>query len=222
VLLLPGLPHPPLPASIGGDDNRERTPTIDASDRRRTGDDVKGYVVIVAARAEQRRKCPVALNDFRDVTGVNGIEDIKPDVVVKYRDAVYARKLTGKGVRVAVLWKETLDALAKVERRGPYIFVNYAGAQLANEGANKRFRDLRDAAKVPHVTSSMLRDGAYTAAVEANVTSNLPTLGPSPERPAGQLRQARAADSRAGVRSHSNRLLRPGQRNVGGARRTTL
>ena len=228
--------------------------------------------------AEQRRKCPIAFNNFRDVTGIKGIEDIKPDVVVAYRDKVYARKLTGKGqsnlftrirrylsffrdraiaidtinralsylalltpnqttitldpkpievgdwkkllakadgndramillmlntamyvaevvrlrwkdlrdgclvthrsktgkcVRVATLWKETLDALAKVERRGPYIFVNYAGAPLANKGAEKRFRDLRDAAKVPHVTSSMLRDGAYTAAVEANVTSNL-------------------------------------------------
>jgi integrase len=227
---------------------------------------------------EQRRKCPVAFEDFRRVAGIKSIEEIKPDLVVKYRDAVYARNLTGKGqsnlftrvrrylsffrdraiaidtikralgyltlltpnqttvtldpqpievgdwkkllakadgddkamillmlncamyaaevvrlrwedlrngclvthraktgkcVRVAVLWKETLDALAKIQRHGPFVFVNYAGAPLAIKGAEKRFRDLRDEAKLPHVTSSMLRDGAYTAAVEANVTSNL-------------------------------------------------
>ena len=227
---------------------------------------------------EQKRKCPIAFDDFRAVTQIASIEDIKPNVVVTYRDAVYARNLTGKSqsnlftrirrylsffrdraiaidtinkalgylalltpnastvtldpkpidvadwkkllgnaegddramvlmmlncamyaaevirlrwedirdgclvthrrktgkcVRVAVLWKETLDALAKVGRRGPYVFVNYTGAPLGIKGAERRFRDLRDRAKVPHVTSSMLRDGAFTAAVEANVTNNL-------------------------------------------------
>lgn len=228
--------------------------------------------------AEQRRKCPAAFADFRAVSGIKALDEIKPAVVVKYRDEVYKRNLTGKGqsnlftrvrrylsffrdraiavdtinraigylrlltpnqttvtldpkpidvvdwkkllakaegadramillmlncamyaaevvrlrwedirdgclithraktgkcVRVAVLWKETKDALAKIQRRGPFLFVNYAGAPLAVKGAEKRFRDLRDAAKLPHVTSSMLRDGAYTAAVEANVTNNL-------------------------------------------------
>jgi hypothetical protein len=47
--------------------------------------------------AEQWRKCPIAFKDFRDITGITGVEDIKPDVVVKYRDAVRARNLTGKG-----------------------------------------------------------------------------------------------------------------------------
>jgi integrase len=82
------------------------------------------------------------------------------------------RAKTGKCVRVAVLWKETLDALVEVARRGPFIFYNYAGVPLGIKGAEKRFRDLRNAAGVG-VTSSQLRDGAYTAAVEANVTSNL-------------------------------------------------
>jgi integrase len=226
---------------------------------------------------EQKRKCPVAFKDFCETAGIKGIGDITPETVVAYRDAVYARKLTGKTqsnlftrvrrylsffrdraiaiddltrvigylglltpnettvsldpkpievadwnkllskakgddramvlmmlncamyaqevirlrwsdirdgclvthrektgkcVRVAVLWKSTLDALAEVKRRGPYIFYNYAGEPLGIKGAEKRFRELRDAADV-EVTSSMLRDGAYTAAVEANVTSNL-------------------------------------------------
>jgi hypothetical protein len=82
------------------------------------------------------------------------------------------RAKTGKCVRVGVLWKETLEALADVKRRGSMIFYNYAAAPLGIKGGEKRFRELRDAAKV-EVTSSQLRDGAYTAAVEADVTSNL-------------------------------------------------
>jgi integrase len=228
--------------------------------------------------AEQKRKCRIAFDDFRKVTGINDIGDITPEVVVKYRDAVYPRNLTGKSqsnlftrirrylsffrdraiaideinraigylalltpnettvtidpkpievadwqkllakaegdnkamillmlncamylqeviklewsdirdgclvthraktgkcVRVAVLWNETIKALRSVPRRGPFLFYNYAAVPLGIKGAEKRFRDLRDVAKVPQVTSSMLRDGAYTSAVEANVTSNL-------------------------------------------------
>ncbi len=226
---------------------------------------------------EQKRKCRAAFEDFTRTTSVASIDDIKPDVVVKYRDVVYGRNLsgktqsnlftrirrylaffreravameaisrslgylalltpnestvsldprpiepaewqkllavargdgqamvllmlncamylqeviklqwsdihngclvthrakTGKCVRVAVLWKETLTALEKINRRGSYLFYNYAGAPLGIKGAEKRFRDLRDEAKVA-VTSSQLRDGAYTAAVEANVTASL-------------------------------------------------
>jgi integrase len=227
--------------------------------------------------AEQKRKCPVAFKDFREVAGINALRDITPQTVVAFRDAVYARKLTGKTqsnlftrvrrylaffrdraiaideinrvlgylalltpnettvtldpkpidvadwakllaaaegddkamillmlngamylqevinlqwadirdgclvthraktgkcVRVAVLWQETLDALAAVKRRGPHIFYNYAASPLGIKGAEKRFRELRTEAAV-EVTSSQLRDGAYTAAVEANVTSSL-------------------------------------------------
>lgn len=226
---------------------------------------------------EQKRKCPVAFNDFYKVAEVKCIRDIKPEAVVAYRDAVYARKLTGKSqsnlftrirrylaffrdraiaidemnkalgylalltpnettvtldpkpvevadwakllakaegddramillmlncamylqevvnvqwadikdgclvthraktgkcVRVAVLWQETLDALAKVKRRGPFIFYTYAAAPLGVKGAEKRFRTLRETAKVD-VTSSQLRDGAYTSAVEANVNQQI-------------------------------------------------
>jgi integrase len=227
--------------------------------------------------AEQKRKCFAAFEDFRLVTGIPDIEAISPEIVVKYRDVVYGRKLsgksqsnlftrvrrylsffrdraiamdainkalgylalltpsestvtldpkpvdpadwkkllatakgddkpmvllmlncamylqeviklkwseiqggclvthrskTGKCVRVATLWPETLEALKSVERKGTSIFLNYAGAPLGIKGAEKRFRELRDAAKTS-VTSSQLRDGAYTAAVEANVSSNL-------------------------------------------------
>lgn len=226
---------------------------------------------------EQKRKCRAAFDDFREVTGIKGIEEIEPEVVVAYRDAVYGRRLSGKSqsnlftrirrylsffrdraiaidainralgylalltpnettvtldpkpieaadwhkllaaaegdnramvllmlncamylqeviklrwadirdgclvthraktgrcVRVAVLWQETLAALGAVRRRGPFVFYNYAAGPLGIKGAEKRFRALRDRAGVG-VTSSQLRDGAYTAAVEANVTSNL-------------------------------------------------
>ncbi|MGC4033089.1 MAG: hypothetical protein QM754_15405 [Tepidisphaeraceae bacterium] len=45
---------------------------------------------------EQKRKCRIAFEDFCDVTGVSSIDEIKPELVVAYRDAVYARKLSGK------------------------------------------------------------------------------------------------------------------------------
>jgi integrase len=83
------------------------------------------------------------------------------------------RAKTGACVRVAVLWPETLAALAKVKRKGDYIFYAYHGAPLGVKGAELRFRTLREAAKVEHVTSSQMRDGAYTAAVEAGVTSDI-------------------------------------------------
>lgn len=228
--------------------------------------------------AEQKRKCSAAFDNFRDTTGIKELSELTPDVVVKYRDDVYGRGLsgksqsnlftrirryfsffrnraiaiddinralgylalltpsettvtidpkpidvadwkklqanavnddkamiflmlncamylqeviklewsdirdgclvthrakTGKCVRVAVLWKETLEAINGLPRRGSHLFYNRAAAPLGIKGAEKRFRDLRDASELPHVTSSMLRDGAYTAAVEANVTSTL-------------------------------------------------
>jgi integrase len=86
------------------------------------------------------------------------------------------RAKEGRCVRVCVLWPETLAALAKVKQKGEYIFYNYAGAPLGIKGAEKRFRELRDAAKVEHVTSSQLRDGAATAMAQANVTEKLCNL----------------------------------------------
>jgi integrase len=227
---------------------------------------------------EQKRKCPRAFKDFCKVTGIARLEEITPETVVTYRDAVYTRNLsgksqsnlftrmrrylsffctraiaidelsriisylrlltpnettvsldprpievadwkkllsaatgddramilmmlnaamycqevirlkwsdirddgclvthrakTGKCVRVAVLWKSTLQALTAVKRRGPYVFYSYAASPLGIKGAEKRFRDLRDRAGVS-VTSSQLRDGAFSAAVAANVASNL-------------------------------------------------
>jgi integrase len=226
---------------------------------------------------EQKSKCPVAWNNFTRIARVASLKDITPDVVIFYRDAVYARKWTGKSqsnlfnrirrylsffksraisveavstvlgylqlltpnestvtldprpverdefqkllaaaegedkamillmlngafylsevirlqweditdgciithrkktgrcVRVCVLWPETLNALAGIEHAGPAIFYNNAGSQIGIAGAEKRWRKLRESAKVD-VTSSQLRDGAYTACVEANITSSL-------------------------------------------------
>jgi integrase len=85
---------------------------------------------------------------------------------------VTRRKKTERCIRVGVLWQETRKAIEAMKHCGPYIFYGYAAAPLGIKGAERRFRTLRDAAKV-HVTSSMLRDGAYTACVAANVTSDL-------------------------------------------------
>jgi integrase len=86
---------------------------------------------------------------------------------------VTRRMKTGECIRVAVLWPETLEALAQVQRVGPHIFRNYTGKRLGISGAQMRFNNLTDLACVPHVTASQLRDGSYTACVQANVTSDL-------------------------------------------------
>jgi integrase len=82
------------------------------------------------------------------------------------------RQKEGRCVRVCVLWQETLDALAAVARKGDHIFYSYQGAPLGVKGAEKRFRELRENAKVA-VTSSQLRDGAATAAAGANVNQQI-------------------------------------------------
>lgn len=90
------------------------------------------------------------------------------------------RKKTGKCVGVAVLWPETLEALSAVKKQGDAIFFSEQGAPLNVSGAGKRFRKVRKAAKLTtkdgraeDVTASQLRDGACTAAVQANVTGDL-------------------------------------------------
>jgi integrase len=72
-----------------------------------------------------------------------------------------------------VLWPETIAALEKIERLPEVdcIFRAYTGKRLGVKGAEKRFRGIRDAAELPGVTSSQLRDGAMTAAVEAGTNS---------------------------------------------------
>jgi len=91
-------------------------------------------------------------------------EDIKQD---KYLIAHRAK--TGRCVRVAVLWQETIDVLKQMARKGEYIFVGEHGFPLKGEGARRRFERLRERANLKEVTSSQLRDGACTAAAEANV-----------------------------------------------------
>jgi len=102
--------------------------------------------------------------------------DIKDGCIVTHRQK------KGKIVRCCVLWQETIDALAKIHRTDgiDYIFKSYTGARLGIKGADKRFRTIRHKAaiaeqnkKLDELTSSQLRDGAWQAAAEANVNSDL-------------------------------------------------
>jgi site-specific recombinase XerD len=81
------------------------------------------------------------------------------------------RNKTGEFLRVAKLWPETIKALKAMDRtKGPHIFRAITGQPLKKDGAFARFRKLAKNAEVKKVTPSHLRDGAYTAAVAANVT----------------------------------------------------
>jgi integrase len=93
-----------------------------------------------------------------------------------FRDGclVARREKKGKVLRVAPLWKETLEALEAIPKKvdDDHIFFNYAGQPLHRSGATVRFRKLAKRAGVT-VLPSQLRDGAFTAAVEANVNEQL-------------------------------------------------
>ena len=91
------------------------------------------------------------------------------------RDGKYLvtrRAKTGKVVRVAVLWQETQNALDEIAKNGNGIFISKSGNMLTTAGANKRYKKLQRRAGVD-ATASQLRDGAYSAAVAANVTTSL-------------------------------------------------
>lgn len=90
-------------------------------------------------------------------------DDIKEE---KY--LIVHRRKTGKCLRIAVLWDETIQALKEVKRRGEFIFIADHGGQIGIKGAELRFRSIREEAGVAHVCGSHLRDGAATAAAEAS------------------------------------------------------
>ena len=87
------------------------------------------------------------------------------------------RLKTGQCIRAATLWPETIEAM-KVLPQGPkdILFLSYQKVPIKICGAQRRFAALAKAAGVPHVTASMLRDGAATAAIENNVHTNLSNL----------------------------------------------
>ncbi len=104
-------------------------------------------------------------------------DDIKNGCIVTHRQK------RGECVRVCVLWQETIDALAEVEQKCPSIFTTYLGLPIKACGAQRRFKNLAIKAGLavaddsgelkPTVTGSQPRDGAATAAAEANVNSDL-------------------------------------------------
>jgi len=69
-------------------------------------------------------------------------------------------------VRAAVLWKETIDSLQKVPRRGPWVFTSTHGVRYNRNSRGNMFGELRIRAGVSEeVTFDSLRDAAYSAAV---------------------------------------------------------
>ncbi len=81
------------------------------------------------------------------------------------------RKKRGRCIRAAVLWSETIEALNAIPRRGtsPYVFVSKHGTRFNSNSRGNEFADIlrAKAGLSKDVTWSHLRDGAYTAACEA-------------------------------------------------------
>lgn len=111
---------------------------------------------------------------------LNGAFYLKEAIELEWEDVkdgciVTNRQKTGRCIRVCTLWKETTDALGEMKRRGDKLFYTYQGQPIKICGAFRRFGEVRGRAKLTDgtkltVTASQLRDGAYTAAVEAGVS----------------------------------------------------
>jgi integrase len=91
---------------------------------------------------------------------------------------VSRRKKKGEFIRVATLWAETVEALRELDpSKGPYVFMASGGAAkgkpLKKDGAFNRLRELITEAELVGVKPSHLRDGAYGAAVKANISEDL-------------------------------------------------
>ena len=83
------------------------------------------------------------------------------------------RKKKGKYVRICTLWPETKEAIDALPRIPgcDHIFTTYQRVGLTPGGAHDCFNALAERAKVPHVTGSQLRDGAASAAADAQISS---------------------------------------------------
>lgn len=101
------------------------------------------------------------------------VADLKwPDVDLDKGTLCTERGKTGM-VRIATLWPATIAALAKLPRNG-IIFPTPATKQAHNANTiTKAFRKARKLAGLPTVQFASLRDGAYTASVEAGIDLNV-------------------------------------------------
>ena len=92
--------------------------------------------------------------------------DLKKGTYASIRGKTEDRRIP----RAATIWKETIKALKEVPRRGesPYVFTSSHGTRFNRNTKGNDFTDLRNAAELPEVTFDHLRDGAYTAACQAN------------------------------------------------------
>lgn len=96
------------------------------------------------------------------------------DVDLTKATLVTARNKTGI-VRIATLWPRTIKVLKALQTRKDVdaLFLTEAGTQASYLIINRAFKKLRKVAKLPAVQFSQIRDGAYTAAVEAGTDLNL-------------------------------------------------
>jgi integrase len=74
-----------------------------------------------------------------------------------------------KVVRVAVIWERTIDALAKLPRRCNHVLSTHHCTELSRWTLADDWRVLREKLGLHKLQMNMIRDGAYTASVEAGV-----------------------------------------------------
>lgn len=104
--------------------------------------------------------------------GISEVLRLRWDDISETHTIATRRLKKGNKLRVCVLWKETVDALAKLPRSSEYIFVSRYGERLSPHGAGGHFRRLRVAAKVKF-SPKQLRSGAATAMAMGKITEEM-------------------------------------------------
>lgn len=81
---------------------------------------------------------------------------------------VSAREKTGV-IRIGMLWERTVEALAKLPRKSEAVISSSHGTALSIWTLRDNWHALRASVGLPSVELASLKDGAYTAAVEAGI-----------------------------------------------------
>jgi integrase len=77
-------------------------------------------------------------------------------------------------IRAAYLWDRTIEAIQKLPRKSGYVFTSPTGVAYTTGKVTKAFADLRTAAGInPETVFDWIKDGSYTASVQAKVSFEL-------------------------------------------------
>ena len=128
------------------------------------------HALLDAADTKLRAILLLMLNAAMKPTAVTTLR--KGEIDLDKGTLVTHRRKAGRIVRICVLWQRTTDAIRSYQEEHPHdgetLFISGAGGPIHPRTLSSWIRGLRDKVGVPStVKAEDLRDGAYTAAIQA-------------------------------------------------------